>query len=313
MQDKRLSVLIIEDQQVFRSLALQVFEGCEKISAVTGAEGIAKFKEFNPDITLLDIGLPDKNGLDVLPDIIRYNPEAFVIMLTVSRVSSDVKLAKERGAAGYIIKPFTYQKVASSIAKYMEYKAKLQAMTDQERASKIVNNLKIEALHDDLNRQLNDSSAKTNALKHSDTIVTLLNNWKILFCDNFLTNRERAKTQLAKLGCQVDVAETAADIINKTASNTYNIILIDAKLDGISGYEIAKTLRNNENAANIKGPNRAILIAMVDDSYELERNLWQKAQMNDFIKKPASFSRLRDIINIHAKHYLTVTGEEFVN
>lgn len=310
MLEKKLTVLIIEDEQVYRTLASQVFEGCEKIFAVTASEGFLKYKEQCPDITLLDIGLPDRNGLDLLPEIISYDPEAFIVMLTISRVSSDVKMSRERGAAGYILKPFSHQKVSQCVGKYKEYKKRLQSMTPEERAGKLIEKLKIESLHDDLNQQVEEKITTKSELSNLNKIDETLKSWQILFADSILINRERAAIQLIKLGCRVDLAEDSSDALKKVEEKTYNLMLIDSKIGGIGGYEVAKEIRKKERAAGIE---KSTLIIMVEDTGELDRHLWQKADMNDFVKKPASFSKLREMVIKHVKNTVDHNSEEYVN
>lgn len=310
MKEKQLTVLIIEDEQVYRTLALQVFEGCDKMAAANAAEGFSKFKEFSPDITLVDIGLPDKNGLDLLPELISYDPEAFIVMLTMSRVASDVRLAKDRGAAGYIIKPFSHKKVADCIAKYKEYKKKLQAMAPEDRAGNMLANLKVESLYEDLNQHLEETIQKKQETPH-DVLETLLKTWKVLFADDFMVNRERAGVQLAKVGCQIDLAESGADILAKVAKENYNVALIDSTMSDMTGYEVAKEIRQIEAKRGVK--ERSILIIMTENSDELDRHLWQKAGMNDFIKKPANFGKIREMIHKHAKRELNLNNGEYIS
>jgi|GEM_PF-810096 len=315
MQEKKLSVLIIDDEHFFRSLAMQVFEGCDKITAATAADGLAKFKELCPDITLLDIGLPDKSGLDLLPEMISYDPEAFIVMLTMSRVSKDVRLSKERGAAGYILKPFTFSKVSDCVAKYKEYKKKLQAMSPEERASNLVENLKVEALYEDLNKQLEGQIAESpeerkNQPSKETPLTMLLKSWKILFADNYLVNRERALIQLSKLGSHIELAGSSDEIIKKTTEKHYDVILIDSRISGSDGYETARIIRQNEAEDNKE---RSILIIMVENIDELDRRLWQKAGMNDFIRKPASFTKIRETIQRLAKRQLELKNTEYLN
>jgi len=314
MQEKKLSVLIIEDEPVFRHLAMQVFDGFERTSAATASDGLAKFKELCPDITLLDIGLPDKSGLDLLPELINYDPEAFVIMLTISSVSRDVKLSKERGAAGYILKPFTFSKVSDCIIKYREHKKKLQAMTPDERASNIVGNLKIAAPYKDidaLGEHLQENAAEPKKTPQEDPgkilqketpLSILMKSWKILFADNYLINREHALIQLSKLGSHIDLAENSDEIIKKAREGNYNVILIDSKIDGLDGYETARIIRKNE--ADKPLSDRLILIIMVENIDELDRRLWQKAGMNGFIRKPARFTKIRETIQNLAKRQI---------
>jgi hypothetical protein len=315
MQEKKLSVLIVEDEPVFRSLAMQVFDKCEKVSAANASDGLMKFKEICPDITLLDIGLPDKSGLELLPEMISYDPEAFIVMLTMSRVSRDVKLAKERGAAGYIVKPFTFQKVSDCIAKYKQYKKNLQAMTPDERASNLVEHLKVEAIHEDLNSQLEERltdpyNDKQTSLFKEAPVNILLKSWKILFADNYFINRERAFVQLQKLGSQIELAQNSEEVISKTSKDHYDVILLDSKIQSMNGYDTARVIRQNETATNSQ---RALLIIMVENVDELDRRLWQKAGMNDFVRKPARFTKIRDTIRRLAKRQIELQNTEYLN
>lgn len=302
MTEKKLSVLIIEDEYIFRNLAFQAFDGCEKISATNAEEGLKRFKEFSPDITLLDIGLPDKNGLDLLPQLIGHDPEAFIVMLTMSRVSEDVKLARVRGASGYIIKPFSFQKVEQCIANYNQYRKKLQSMSPTERAGRMVESLRIESLHEDLNRQIQPENKEISSSTEPSELDRFLQGWKILFADELLVNRERARDKLARLGSKIDLAESGADLLRKATSEFYNVVLISSQIKGSDGYEIAKRIRQKEY--DMKSEKKSILIAMLENSDELERRLWQKAGMNDFIRKPASFTKIRETIKKHAQNIM---------
>jgi response regulator of citrate/malate metabolism len=123
----RLKVLVIEDNQMFRNLALRMIPDCKKYSAITAKEGLDTFKKLRPDITFLDIGLPDGNGLDLLKQMRSIMPNAFVVMFTQSRVSSDVETAVKNGAAGYISKPFSQKEMQNYFERYREHKKKFSA------------------------------------------------------------------------------------------------------------------------------------------------------------------------------------------
>lgn len=308
MTEKRLTVLIVDDEQVYRSLALQAFEGAEKITAANAAEALEKFNHYHPDITLLDIGLPDKNGLDLLSILISSNPEAYIVMLTLSRIAGDVKLARTRGASGYIIKPFSYAKVTETIAKYRSYRKRLESMSTKERATEIIKKLQIEALHDDLNKDIDDHiHDKKNHPAKDRALDILLKGWHVLFVDSFLVNRERAKAKISELGCEVALASSKEELIQNTNEKFFDIIFIDSKIgDGstnnLNGYKIAKEIRDNESK-NQKSK-ASILVALVSDNDELDRRLWQKSGMNDFIRKPANFSKIKETLIKHARREL---------
>lgn len=115
-------VLIIEDNQMFRSLALRMLPDCKKYCALTYNEGIEMFQKITPDITFLDIGLPDGSGLDLLREMKALIPNTFIVMLTQSRVPEDVETALKNGAAGYIAKPFSQKEMLFYFERYGEFK-----------------------------------------------------------------------------------------------------------------------------------------------------------------------------------------------
>lgn len=87
-------------------------------SARNAKDGLFAYKVRQPDIVLLDIGLPDKSGHDVLKEIIKEYPNAFVAMVTGSSVRNDVTLAMQNGAKAYIVKPFSKRQIQEVIDNY---------------------------------------------------------------------------------------------------------------------------------------------------------------------------------------------------
>ena len=72
--------------------------------ASTGAEAIQQFKQQAPDVTLLDLRLPDMSGIDVLIAIRSEFPEARLVMLTTFEGDVEVQRALQAGARGYLLK-----------------------------------------------------------------------------------------------------------------------------------------------------------------------------------------------------------------
>ena len=72
--------------------------------ASTGGEGIQMFREHNPDITLMDLRLPDMSGIDALTAIRLASSTARVIMLTTFEGDVEVQRALKAGACGYLLK-----------------------------------------------------------------------------------------------------------------------------------------------------------------------------------------------------------------
>jgi len=72
--------------------------------ASTGAEAIQQFKQHMPDVTLLDLRLPDMSGIDVLIAIRSEFPKARIVMLTTFEGDVEVQRALQAGARGYLLK-----------------------------------------------------------------------------------------------------------------------------------------------------------------------------------------------------------------
>lgn len=118
--NKQLKILIVEDCQTFRGIAVQILKGHDNILTDTASDAIVKFRSKQPDITFLDIELPDGNGIDVLKQIKEIEPNAYVVMMTGSNKAKDVESSINSGAAGYILKPFNAEIVQRMVSEFIE-------------------------------------------------------------------------------------------------------------------------------------------------------------------------------------------------
>lgn len=109
-------VLIIDDDKNVCDL-LKVYlekEGCSIITAHDGEEAVVKFSALKPDIVLLDIMLPGRDGWQVCREI-RKKSNIPVIMITAKGETFDKVLGLELGADDYIVKPFDVKEVIARI------------------------------------------------------------------------------------------------------------------------------------------------------------------------------------------------------
>ena len=83
--------------------------------ASSGSEAIQKYREHRPDVTLMDLRLPDMNGIDTLIAIRGEFPEARLIMLTTFEGDVDIQRALEAGARGYVLKSMPPQELVGVI------------------------------------------------------------------------------------------------------------------------------------------------------------------------------------------------------
>ncbi len=101
-------VLVIEDEQSIRNVLRVTLEAHDYliVEAVNAAEGLEKLLLEIPDIILLDLGLPDKNGIVLIQEI-RQLSKLPIVVLTVQDSDSDKVEALDGGANDYITKPFS--------------------------------------------------------------------------------------------------------------------------------------------------------------------------------------------------------------
>ncbi|MCR5414193.1 MAG: response regulator transcription factor [Kiritimatiellae bacterium] len=116
-----IKVAVIDDHAVVR-MGLKYVLGVKKdafsfAGEWAGGEGAVEFvKRTDPDVVLLDIRMPDRDGLSVLRDLMAARPGQKVVMLTTSDADNDVYTALNLGAKGYLLK----DRDASDITKALE-------------------------------------------------------------------------------------------------------------------------------------------------------------------------------------------------
>jgi len=122
MSSKAGSILIIDDEaDVLASLdELMRTEGYQTATASTAAAGLEQLEKAPFDLVLLDISLPDSNGIDVLRTIKRDSPELPVIMITAYDSSQVAFKASREGAESYVTKPWDNDKLLLEIRNLLD-------------------------------------------------------------------------------------------------------------------------------------------------------------------------------------------------
>jgi DNA-binding NarL/FixJ family response regulator len=107
MPDK-IRILIVEDQFFFRLALHSIVDARSDMSVVgetdKGREGIQLYARLKPDVTVMDLRLPDISGLDAIMDIRRYDPKARILVLSNYEGSEDIHRALRAGALSYLTK-----------------------------------------------------------------------------------------------------------------------------------------------------------------------------------------------------------------
>jgi DNA-binding NarL/FixJ family response regulator len=104
----QIRVLSVDDHPLLREgLAAIISNQPDMVlvaQACTAQEGIQQFRKHQPDVTLMDLRLPDKSGIDAMIAVRNEFPEARVIMLTTFEGDVEIQRALEAGARGYLLK-----------------------------------------------------------------------------------------------------------------------------------------------------------------------------------------------------------------
>jgi DNA-binding NtrC family response regulator len=128
-------ILIVDDEPELRMLLKSILETDYTVTdADCGATLQKKFSDDAPDVVLLDLKLPDANGLDLLPQIKKNWPETEVIVLTGEATFEAAVQATKRGAYHFINKPFDTQALQVTIDRAIENRAQKEENNSLRRA-----------------------------------------------------------------------------------------------------------------------------------------------------------------------------------
>jgi two-component system, chemotaxis family, chemotaxis protein CheY len=111
-------MLIVDDSPVSRAIikkCLPKGHDFEVVEAGDGREGIEKFKEFKPDVTLLDLTMPVMDGFDALKEIKMVDSNALVLVLTADIQEKAVAKVMSLGAGKVIPKPPSAESIAAAL------------------------------------------------------------------------------------------------------------------------------------------------------------------------------------------------------
>ncbi len=112
------SIIVVDDHALFREgiVSLLSVSGFDVVAqAGDGATAIQAIKRLSPDLVLLDINMPDMDGLETLRQIRKVRPETEVVMLTASEANEDLITAVQNGARGYLLKNLNSKGFIASI------------------------------------------------------------------------------------------------------------------------------------------------------------------------------------------------------
>ena len=112
-------VLVVDDHPFMRVGVSAILRAQSDMSVVgeaaTAAQAIAAYRKHLPDLTVIDLGLPDDSGLNVIRSVRSLDPAARFVVLTNSEGDEDIYQALTAGALGYVVKGMAHQSLVEAV------------------------------------------------------------------------------------------------------------------------------------------------------------------------------------------------------
>ena len=119
---KDVRVLIVDDEVFFRNVLRDIIGkiGFTIVAeAADGREAVEKFRAHRPHVTIMDIYMPEKNGIEATKEMIDLDPRANVLICSASDYDSDTQAALDVGAKAILMKPFVPREIYETVKKVL--------------------------------------------------------------------------------------------------------------------------------------------------------------------------------------------------
>ena len=115
-------ILVVDDAAFMRMRCKKLLSqsGFDVVEAATGAQAVEVYKESRPDVVLLDITMPDMDGLTALKELKKLDPNVKVAMVSAMGQQSVVMEALKFGAQDFLVKPFDPDRVLATVRKMLD-------------------------------------------------------------------------------------------------------------------------------------------------------------------------------------------------
>jgi len=117
-----LNVLVVEDEPTMREMLKEMLfrVGASRVvDCPDGASALQAFAEGPFHIVMLDLGLPDRDGHDLMQEIKALNPRQHVVLVTADDSIESIQKAISAGANGYVVKPYSQEKIQDVVNNYL--------------------------------------------------------------------------------------------------------------------------------------------------------------------------------------------------
>ena len=125
MTTRKPTIILVEDEQQIRRFVRSALEGegCQVFEAETAQRGLIETGTRQPDLIILDLGLPDRDGIEFIRDLRTWS-ELPVLILSARSLESDKIAALDAGADDYLVKPFGVGELLARVRAMLRRRAK---------------------------------------------------------------------------------------------------------------------------------------------------------------------------------------------
>ena len=116
------TIMIVDDEPFFRGLLRDILEEQGfpiAVEAVNGEDAVEKYRVHHPDVTIMDIFMPVKHGIDATMEILAIDSHARILVCSAVGFDDEIQAALAAGARYLILKPFMAEEIVDAITKVM--------------------------------------------------------------------------------------------------------------------------------------------------------------------------------------------------
>lgn len=116
------TIMVVDDASFMRQRCTQLLHdnGYETLSAVNGREAVEMYQQHKPDAVLLDITMPDMDGVEALKEIMKLDKNARIAMVTAIGQQGMVLECMKAGAKDFVVKPFDPPRLLAAVHKLID-------------------------------------------------------------------------------------------------------------------------------------------------------------------------------------------------
>lgn len=241
----------------------------------------------------IDLHLPDDNGLELLLEIRDTMPEAFVVMLTTSRLSEDVAMAQRCAANGYITKPFSRRQLQESCESCVQHWDRISRMNLVELSS--------------FRRRIRNEVMATQQVLHKSTpevqaaLHSLKPQWRILVAGAQADVSEQWAAALAADGFVTEHVKSGAEAWKRLNEMPFRLLLTEDTLPDMDAAELLYKMRLNHRSIP------AIVVADVD--WKCQQPKWRKVGVQKVLNLPLAEGKLQRLVEKEIARSLHELGD----